>query len=43
VNITAKKLPYWCSIDEFNLGRLFWKSENWTFFLSIFEKLGYFI
>ena len=35
-----KKRPYWCSIDEINLGRLFWKSEKWTFINVQFSKVG---
>jgi hypothetical protein len=36
---SAKKVSYSCSIELLNFfPRLFWENENWTFFLSIFEK-----
>ena len=35
----AKKVSYSCSIELlFFFPRLFWENENWTFFLSIFQK-----
>ena len=35
----AKNGSYSCSIELLNFfPRLFWENENWTFFLSIFEK-----